>query len=276
MIVEDAHGIDPTSLDLTNRLVEQLHRLPILLVTTFRPEFTVPWTPRDNVTTLPLNRLERELAITMIDRMTSGKRLPAEVRDQIAAKTDGVPLFMEELTKSVLESGLLREDNGSYVLASAPTPLAIPSTLHDSLTARLDRLSPIKETAQIEAAIGREFSQALLEAVSPIKGTALNEALHQLREAELIHTRGIPPNVSYVFKHALVQDAAYGSLLRGRRQRIRFGWDPSLAILSFEGLVRLSLGFIDSAARISAEVRAELSNHGHATTIASAKFCVTT
>jgi class 3 adenylate cyclase len=192
MIVEDAHGIDPTSLDLTNRLVEQLHRLPILLVTTFRPEFTVPWTPRDNVTTLPLNRLERELAITMIDRMTSGKRLSAEVRDQIVAKTDGVPLFMEELTKSVLESGLLREDNGSYVLASAPTPLAIPSTLHDSLTARLDRLSPIKETAQIEAAIGREFSQALLEAVSPIKGTALNEALHQLREAELIHTRGYP------------------------------------------------------------------------------------
>src|SRR5882757_7679560 len=220
MIIEDAHWIDPTSLDLINRLVEQLRHLPILVVTTFRPEFALPWTGRDNVTELPLNRLDRDLAVTMIDRMTSGKRLPAEVLDQIVAKTDGVPLFMEELTKSVLESGLVREENGAYVLASALTPLAIPSTLHDSLTARLDRLSPVKETAQIGAAIGREFSQALLEAVSPIKGTVLDEALHQLIEAELIHVRGTPPNTSYVFKHALVQDVAYGSLLRSRRQRI--------------------------------------------------------
>jgi class 3 adenylate cyclase/predicted ATPase len=220
MIVEDAHWIDPTSLELTSRMVDHMNDLPILMVTTFRPEFSPPWIGRDNVTVVPLNRLEREQAVTMIDRMTSGKTLPAEVRNQIVAKTDGVPLFMEELTKSVLESGLVREENGAYVLASALTPLAIPSTLHDSLTARLDRLSPIKETAQIGAAIGREFSQALLEAVSPLKGAALDEALHQLIEAELIHVRGTPPNVSYVFKHALVQDAAYGSLLRSRRQRI--------------------------------------------------------
>ena len=220
MIVEDAHWIDPTSLDLTSRMVEQMDDLPILMVTTFRPEFTPPWAARGNAAGVPLNRLEREQAVTMIERMTAGKKLPAEVRDQIVAKTDGVPLFMEELTKSVLESGLLREENGDYVLASALTPLAIPSTLHDSLTARLDRLSPIKETAQIGAAIGREFSQALLEAVSPVKGAALAEALQQLMDAELIYLRGAAPNASYVFKHALVQDAAYGSLLRSRRQRI--------------------------------------------------------
>jgi predicted ATPase len=220
MILEDVHWIDPTSLDLTSRMVEQTDDLPILMVTTFRPEFAPPWAARGNSAAVPLNRLEREQAVTMIERMTAGKKLPAEVRDQIVAKTDGVPLFMEELTKSVLESGLVREENGDYVLASALTPLAIPSTLHDSLTARLDRLSPIKETAQIGAAIGREFSQALLEAVSPVKGAALAEALQQLMEAELIYVRGSAPNVSYVFKHALVQDAAYGSLLRSRRQRI--------------------------------------------------------
>jgi class 3 adenylate cyclase len=479
MIVEDIHWLDPTSLDLTNRLVEQMRHLPILLVATARPEFIAPWTGLDNFTAVPLSRLERDQAVTMVDRMTSGKKLPPEVLDQILAKTDGVPLFMEELTKSVLESGLLREENGVYVLASALTPLAIPSTLHDSLTARLDRLSPVKETAQIGAAIGREFSQALLEAVSPIKGAALQEALRQLMDAELIHMRGTPPKASYVFKHALVQEAAHASLLRSRRQRIhadialalqrrvsgqecppatiahhfteaglskeaaqswlaaaefalsqsapaeaehhasaglalipsieagaerdalalgllvaranalvplksisapetfsamteakqaldrgvgtdlqrvsilfglcsattlmarlqqafnlahqiidiserqedpthrlvayrmlgtnryfagqhhdaleslqngkkyrdpyrqralsyRFGWDPSLAILSFEGLVRLSLGLLDSAARVSELVMSELPNHGHATTIASATFCAKT
>jgi predicted ATPase/class 3 adenylate cyclase len=220
MIVEDAHWIDPTSLDLTSRLVELMRPLPILLVMTLRPEFSAPWIGRDNVAVIPLNRLERDQAAKMIDRMTSGGKLPADVLDQIVEKTDGVPLFIEELTKSVLESGLVHEENGAYVLDTALTPLAIPSTLHDSLTARLDRLSPIKETAQIGAAIGREFSQALLEAVSPIKGAALDKAVRQLIDAELIHTRGGQPNASYVFKHALVQDAAYGSLLRSRRQRI--------------------------------------------------------
>jgi class 3 adenylate cyclase/tetratricopeptide (TPR) repeat protein len=220
MIVEDAHWIDPTSLELTNRLVEQMHQLPVLLVITFRPEFAAPWIGRTNVAELTLNRLARHQAVTMIDRVMAGKKLPAEVLEQIVAKTDGVPLFMEELTKSVLESGLLREANGGYVLATTLTPLAIPSTLHDSLTARLDRLSPVKEIAQVGATIGREFSYMLLEAVSPFKGEALDHALHQLMDAELIHSRGSPPNASYVFKHALVQDAAYGSLLRGRRQRI--------------------------------------------------------
>ena len=156
----------------------------------------------------------------MVDRVAGGKALPAEVLEQIVAKTDGVPLFVEELTKTVLESGLLREENGAYVLASALTPLAIPSTLQDSLMARLDRLAPVKEIAQIGAAIGREFSYRLLEAVSPIQGPALQDALGQLMAAELIHARGAPPEATYVFKHALVQDTAYASLLRSRRQRI--------------------------------------------------------
>jgi len=219
MIVEDAHWIDPTSLDLTTRMIERMRDLPIMMVMTFRPEFSPPWSG-DHVTAVPLSRLERHEAGTMVDRMTDGRKLPSEVLEQILAKTDGVPLFMEELTKSVLESGLVREENGAYVLASTLTPLAIPSTLHDSLAARLDRLSPIKETAQIGAAIGREFSHALLEAISPIKGSALQDALRQLIEAELIHMRGTPPKANYVFKHALVQDTAYGSLLRSRRQRI--------------------------------------------------------
>jgi class 3 adenylate cyclase/predicted ATPase len=219
-LFEDAHWIDPTSLDLLSRTIERLKNLRVLTVVTFRPEFTAPWVGRAHVTALSLNRFRRSQAVTMIDRITAGKPLPAEVLDQIVAKTDGVPLFVEELTKSVLESGLLREENGAYVLTAALTPLAIPSTLHDSLTARLDRLSPVKEIAQVGAAIGREFSYNLLEAVSPIKAAALQEALRQLMEAELIYGRGAPPEASYRFKHALVQEAAYGSLLRSRRQHI--------------------------------------------------------
>jgi class 3 adenylate cyclase/tetratricopeptide (TPR) repeat protein len=220
MFLEDAHWIDPTTLDLTNRVVERVRHLPILLVITHRPEFSPTWAGQSCATSLALNRLTRHQALRVIDGVASGKRLPAEVLDQIVAKTDGVPLFMEELTKSVLESELLREQDDAYVLTSTLTPLAIPSTLHDSLTARLDRLSPIKETAQIGAAIGREFPHTLLEAISPIKGDALDGVLRQLMDAELIHCRGAPPKASYVFKHALVQDAAYGSLLRSRRQRI--------------------------------------------------------
>lgn len=220
MLLEDAHWIDPTSLELLGRLIDTVPNLPVLLVATFRPEFTAPWIGRPHVTAMALHRFPRSQAVTMIGQLTSGKKLPTEVLDQIVAKTDGVPLFVEELTKSVIESGLLREENGNYVLAAALTPLAIPSTLHDSLTARLDRLSPIKEIAQIGAAIGREFSRSLLEAVSPVKGAPLQAALRQLMEAELIYERGIAPMTSYIFKHALVQDTAYNSLLRGRRQRI--------------------------------------------------------
>ena len=219
-LLEDAHWIDPTSLDVFSRIVDRLPGLRALLVVTFRPEFAAPWVGRGHVASLPLGRIGRRQAVALVDRVTGGRALPPEVLEQILAKTDGVPLFVEELTKAVLESGLLREEGGSYTLASAFTPLAIPSTLQDSLMARLDRLAPVKEIAQIGSAIGREFSYLLLEAVSPIKGPALQDALDQLVAAELIHRRGAPPQASYVFKHALVQDTAYASLLRSRRQRI--------------------------------------------------------
>jgi class 3 adenylate cyclase len=219
-LLEDAHWIDPTSLDVFSRLIDRLPGLRALLVVTFRPEFAAPWVGRARVASLQLSRFSRRHATAMIDRVMGAKALPAEVLEQIVTKTDGVPLFVEELTKMVLESGLLREEDGGYVLASALTPLAIPSTLQDSLMARLDRLAPTKETAQVAAAIGREFSYRLLEAVSPIQGAELEDALAQLMAAELIHGRGAPPEATYVFKHALVQDTAYGSLLRSRRQHI--------------------------------------------------------
>jgi class 3 adenylate cyclase/tetratricopeptide (TPR) repeat protein len=217
-LLEDAHWIDPSSLDVFNRIIERLPALSALLVITFRPEFDPPWIGRANVASLPLNRLGRRQAKAMIDRVTGGRALPVEVLEQIVAKTDGVPLFLEELTKTVLESGLLCERDGAYVLNATLTPLAIPSTLQDSLMARLDRLAPVKGTAQIGAAIGREFSFRLLEAVSPIGGPALEDALAQLMAAELLYGRGAPPDATYVFKHALVQDTAYASLLKSRRQ----------------------------------------------------------
>ena len=219
--MEDAHWIDPTSLDLFSRLIDRLPGLHALLIITFRPEFVAPWLGRAHVTSLPLDRFGRDQALAMIEHVAGGKALPPEVTEQIVGKTDGVPLFIEELTKTVLESGLLREDgSGAYVLTSALTPLAIPATLHDSLMARLDRLAPVKEIAQVGAAIGREFSYRLLAAVSPMQGPALQEALGQLTASELIYERGEALDATYTFKHALVQDAAYASLLRTRRQRI--------------------------------------------------------
>jgi hypothetical protein len=219
-LLEDAHWIDPTSLDVFSRLIDRLPELRALLVITFRPEFAASWVGRAHIASLQLSRFGRRHAIAMVDRVTGGKALPPEILEQIVAKTDGVPLFVEELTKTVLESGLLREENGVFVLDHGMTPLAIPSTLQDSLMARLDRLAPVKETAQVAAAIAREFSYRLLEAVSPTQGPALQDALGQLMAAELIHERGAPPEATYVFKHALVQDTAYSSLLRSRRQRI--------------------------------------------------------
>ena len=219
-LLEDAHWIDPTSLDLFGRIIDRSQGMRALMVATFRPEFAAPWLGRAHVTALSLNRFGRRHVVAMVDRVTSGKALPAEVLEQIVAKTDGVPLFIEELTKTVLESGLVREENASYVLATALTPLAIPSTLQDSLMARLDRLASVREIAQIGAAIGREFSWRLLESVSPIKAETLQDALNQLLASEMVYGQGVPPEATYIFKHALVQDTAYGSLLRGRRQRI--------------------------------------------------------
>jgi tetratricopeptide (TPR) repeat protein len=219
-LLEDAHWIDHSSLDLFGRLIARVVRMGALLVATFRPDFTAPWLGPGHVHALALSRLGRRHAHALIKRVAVGKSLPAEVLDEIVAKTDGVPLFMEELTKTVLESGLLREEGGAYVLASALTPLAIPSTLQDSLMARLDRLAPIKEVAQLGAAIGREFTYGLLEAVSPIHGEPLRDALARLMAAGLVFGHGTPPDATYTFKHALVQDTAYATLLKSRKQRL--------------------------------------------------------
>jgi tetratricopeptide (TPR) repeat protein len=219
-LLEDAHWIDPSSLEVFSRLVDRIPKLRAFLIITYRPEFVPPWLGQGHVHSLALSRFGRRHALAMIDRVAGGKALPAEVLEQIVAKTDGVPLFVEELTKTVLESGLLHENNESYVLASALTPLAIPSTLQDSLMARLDRLAPIKEIAQIGATIGREFPYKLLEAVSPTQGVALQDALAQLVTAGLIFSHGAPPEASYTFKHALVQDTAYATLLKSRRQQL--------------------------------------------------------
>src|SRR6266508_4001850 len=219
-VIEDAHWIDPSTLEATNRFIGAVKTAPVLLLITFRPEFFPPWLDQPHVTMIHIDRLGRDKASAMIRDLAGGKELPAEVLEQIINKTDGVPLFIEELTKMVLESGLLRDAGDRYITVGPLPHLAIPTTLHDSLMARLDRLSPIKEVAQIGAAIGREFTYRLLAAVAPISGIALQSALAQLTHAGLIFSRGEPPDSSYIFKHVLLQDAAYASLLRGRRQAL--------------------------------------------------------
>jgi pimeloyl-ACP methyl ester carboxylesterase len=192
----------------------------VLAVLTFRPEFAPPWTGRAHVTLLGLNRLGRRDAATLATRVGGNKALPAEVLDQILARTDGVPLFIEELTKAVLESGLLKQEADRYLLRGPLPPLAIPTTLYDSLMARLDRLAPVKEVAQLAACIGREFSRDILAAVSPLDDDGLTAALDQLVASELIHCTGILGASSYTFRHALVQEAAYQSLLKSKRQEL--------------------------------------------------------
>jgi predicted ATPase/class 3 adenylate cyclase len=219
-LYEDVHWIDPSTLELLDLVIERVQHLPVLLVITFRPDFIPPWTGYAHVTSLSLSRLGRRQGAAMIERVTGGKALPEAVLDQIIAKTDGVPLFVEELTKTVLEAGLLKEEGNQYVLSGPLPPLAIPTTLHDSLMARLDRLAPVKEVAQIGAAIGREFSYELLAAVSLLRDNELQDALSRLVEAELVFCRGTPPGATYMFKHALVQDAAYQSLLKSKRHQL--------------------------------------------------------
>jgi class 3 adenylate cyclase/tetratricopeptide (TPR) repeat protein len=218
MLFEDAHWADATSLELLNLAIERVRRLPVLLLITFRPEFEAPWKGLPDVATVALSRLDHSQAEMMVERVTGGRKLPAEVMAQVVAKTDGVPLFVEELTKNVLESGLLIEDGERYRLDGPLPPLAIPSTLQDSLMARLDRLGLVKEIAQIGAAIGREFNYALLNAVVGRDEPSLRGALAQLEDAELLFCTGAPPDARYSFKHALVQDTAYESLLKSRRQ----------------------------------------------------------
>ena len=220
LVYEDVHWIDPTTQELIDLVIGRIGTLRVLLVITHRPEFQSDWARHAHATTLSLNRLGRRDCLTMVERLTLGKRLPEDVRDEIVAKTDGVPLFVEELTKTVLESGLLDVKGDHYALSGALPPLAIPATLQDSLMARLDRLASVKDVAQIGAAIGREFSHELLAAVAQIGDGELDDALHKIMAAELVFRRGTPPRADYTFKHALVQDAAYESMLRSRRQEL--------------------------------------------------------
>jgi TOMM system kinase/cyclase fusion protein len=218
-VMEDLHWVDPTTLELLSLLVDQGPTARILALFTCRPDFSPPWTGRSHVTQVMLSRLPRRQAAEMIDRVAHRKALPPEVVEQVVGKTDGVPLFVEELTKMVLESGLLQEREARYVLTGPLPPLAIPATLHDSLMARLDRLATVKGLAQLGATLGREFAYDLLQAVSPWDEGTLQQGLHQLVAAEFLYQQGLPPQATYRFKHALIQDASYQSLLRSTRQQ---------------------------------------------------------
>jgi class 3 adenylate cyclase/predicted ATPase len=219
MIFEDAHWTDPTSLEVIGRTVDRIKALPVLLVVTFRPEFNAPWVGQSHVTSLTLNRLGEREAAAIVARLAGNKALPAGVLAEIVERTDGIPLFVEEMTKAVLEA----ESEGAAwrtVAAGPSSALAVPASLHASLMARLDRLGPAKEVAQIGSAIGREFSHAVLASVARKPEAELGSALDRLIAAGLLFRQGMPPNASYLFKHALVQDAAYGTLLREPRRAL--------------------------------------------------------
>jgi class 3 adenylate cyclase/predicted ATPase len=220
MIFEDAHWMDPTTLETLSALIERIDSAPVLIVITHRPEFDPPWTGNDHVEVHSLSRLSRRMGADLVAKVVGDKALPDEVLDQIVAKTDGVPLFVEELTKMVLEAGFLKDAGDRYELEGPLPPLAIPTTLQDSLMARLDRLATVKEVIQIGAAIGREFSLELLSLVSPLDENELHDALGQLVTSELVFRRGQGAETRYVFKNALVQDVAYDSTLKSERQHL--------------------------------------------------------
>jgi class 3 adenylate cyclase/predicted ATPase len=219
MSFEDAHWADPTSLEVFSRFVDQIATLRVLLIVTFRPEFEPPWIGRPHVTVLALNRLAQREVDAVIDRVVGNKLLPADIRQDIIERSDGIPLFIEEMTKAVLEA----EGQGAaeQTVAAIPSPArAVPASLHASLMARLDRLGAAKEVAQIGAAIGRDFSHALLSAVMRKPVAELEAALDRLIASGLLFRQGLPPHATYLFKHALVQDAAYGTLLREQRRTL--------------------------------------------------------
>ena len=220
MLFEDLHWIDPTSRELLDLTVEKVTDLPVLLVATYRTEFQPPWVGQSQVTVIALNRLGRGEGVTLVHRLAGNLgALPPDVVDEIVERADGVPLFVEELTKALVEAGA---DRGkASISAVPPSSLAVPATLHASLLGRLDRLGPgAKIVAQVGAAIGRDFPHELLAAAAPLAEPELQEALHHLVEAGLLFQRGAPPAAKYLFKHALVQDTAYSTLLRGPRQAL--------------------------------------------------------
>jgi predicted ATPase len=219
MIFEDAHWADLTSVEVFSRCVGQIAALRVLLIVTFRPEFEPPWIGRPHVTALTLNRLVQREVDAIIDCVAGNKLLPANIRQDIIERSDGIPLFIEEMTKSLLEAESQGAAEHTVAVVRSPTR-AVPASLHASLMARLDRLGPAKEVAQIGAAIGREFSHALLAAVARNQDAELKSALDRLIESGLLFRQGVPPHATYLFKHALVQDAAYGTLLREPRRAI--------------------------------------------------------
>jgi predicted ATPase len=219
IIVEDLHWTDPSTLELLNLVIDQTPTASVLVLLTCRPHFQPAWHHRSYLTEITVSRLSHTQVEQIVTGMTDGKTFPAEVLQQIIAKTDGVPLFVEEITKSLLESGQLRAVDGHYELTGWFSTFAIPATLHDSLMARLDRLVSAKGIAQLAAVIGRQFAYNLFQAVSQLDEVTLQRELGKLVEAELVYQRGIPPQSTYVFKHALIQDAAYESLLKSTRQQ---------------------------------------------------------
>ncbi len=219
MVVEDAQWLDPSSAEFLGLLIERLRNWRLFMLITARPDFEPRWGSHPHLTTLALNRLSRSDSAALVQHVTAGRELPEAVLEQIVTKTDGIPLFVEELTKTVLETGLVEERDGRYQLVGPPGDLAIPASLQDSLMARLDRLGQVKEVAQLAAVLGRRFPQALLAAVSQLGAEALQTALDQLVEAEVLFQSSLPPAASYEFKHGMVQETAYGSLLKSTRQR---------------------------------------------------------
>jgi class 3 adenylate cyclase/predicted ATPase/energy-coupling factor transporter ATP-binding protein EcfA2 len=218
-ILEDLHWTDPTTLELLHLVIEQIPTTAILTVLTCRPTFQPSWSHRSYLSEITVNRLSHTQVEQIVNRMTDGKTFPQEVLQQIITKTDGVPLFIEEITKAILESGHLKEVDGHYDLIGSFSTFAIPATLQDSLMARLDRLVTAKGVAQMGATIGRQFAYDLLQAVSPLDASMLQRELGRLVKAEIVYQRGVPPQATYVFKHTLIQDAAYTSLLKSTRQQ---------------------------------------------------------
>jgi len=218
-IVEDIHWVDPSTLEYLKLMVEQVSNAPLFTLLTFRPDFTPPWAMSSHITQITLNRLTRKQIEMMVQKVTKGNLLPSEVMKQVVAKTDGVPLFVEEYTKMILESGLIKDTNGHFELSGSLQNLSIPATLNDLLIARLDKLEVVKEVVQIGATLGREFNYELIQSVSQFEQEVLRKELEKLMEAEILYQRDPPPNATYTFKHALIQEAAYQSLLKSKRQQ---------------------------------------------------------
>jgi predicted ATPase len=216
----DIQWMDSDTLELLSRCIESIKSARVLVLCSFRREFFPHWLDESHVTMLRLDRLSREQTRVIISDVAGGKELPRELYEQISSKADGIPLFAEELTGTVLESGVLQDAGDRYVTVGPLPPIVVPARLMGPLTARLDKLGPYKEIAQIGAAIGREFSYRLLAAVAPSSGPSLRTALAHLAACELIFARGEPPNSTYFFRHALVQDAAYATMVRSKRQQL--------------------------------------------------------